>query len=426
MSEQPHLDILRAATFDEVRRTLSETLEARYAHLLPTDTAAPILLKPNLNANMNALTGNTTDLRIIAALLGFFRDQGYTNLTVGEGTNSGFYRNKIGVIARLMVDRLAARFGADVVDLNHAPGADVAFADGVTAQAARICQEAALFINLPKLKTHFEAGMSVCCKNLMGCLVGQENKKKTHHSLSANILHLNRALVPHLHIVDGLVAMEGLGPTRGTPLPMDLLLVGTDPYLMDFACARLARFDPAKVTTLRLAREQGLLGAAQEEYVDGLDLEPLARTFAPPAAGPLASFIHHPKRQKYFLAVRNTPLFTYLAGTDWFGNLLFRTGLRQDVFRKDEMDCRGLRLDAEKCDRCGFCAGFCPLGKDPAQALAQDDPDCIHCLYCFMVCPRQAIEFSGEMGFVQEQMRQYDACIRNFYNQRQPAPEDNA
>jgi uncharacterized protein (DUF362 family) len=43
--------------------------------LLP-DKKAPILLKPNLNSNMNALTGNTTDLRLVAAVIEFLKDAG--------------------------------------------------------------------------------------------------------------------------------------------------------------------------------------------------------------------------------------------------------------------------------------------------------------------------------------------------------------
>ena len=56
--------------------------------------------------------------------------------------------------------------------------AEIEFENGIRAGAARECFEADLFIKMPKLKTHFEVGMSVCLKNLMGCLVGQQNKKE--------------------------------------------------------------------------------------------------------------------------------------------------------------------------------------------------------------------------------------------------------
>lgn len=75
--------------------------------MLPPDSGAKIVLKPNLTRNMSALTGNTTDLRILSGIITFLKDKGYSNITIGEGTNSGFYRNRIGVIARLKVDALA-------------------------------------------------------------------------------------------------------------------------------------------------------------------------------------------------------------------------------------------------------------------------------------------------------------------------------
>jgi len=414
-------DVRRASTLAGVRRALDDVLPT-YGHVLPADLHAPILVKPNLNANMNALTGNTTDLRLLMALLGFLRDAGYADVVVGEGTNSGFYRNKIGVIARLRMDRAAERFGYRAVDLNEAEGLPVPFADGVTALAARPAMEAALVINLPKLKTHFEAGMSVCLKNLMGCLVGQENKKKTHQSLAANIVNLNLALRPGLHIVDALVAMEGLGPTRGTPVRLDALVFGENPFLLDLACARMAGFPDAAVRPLAEARRRGLVTPAMDAFADGLALPLLAgRPLAPPKAGALATFIHNPKRQKYFLAVRNMALFRWLAGTDWFGALLFKTGLRQDVFCREEMRLERLGFDRAACDDCGVCREFCPAGLDPARvAAAGGDEACLGCLYCFLTCPQKALVFHGEPGFLAEQLRQYDVLVRDLGRTRPP------
>ncbi|GAB7081714.1 DUF362 domain-containing protein [Megalodesulfovibrio paquesii] len=412
--------LLRAWTVQSLRRGLDQALSVR-GHVLPADRAAPVVLKPNANAAMNALTGNTTDLRLLAALLGWLRDQGYTNLTVAEGTNSGFYRNKIGVATRLRMDALAARFGARFVDCNFDQSVDVPFEDGVVAQVSRTCAEAALLINLPKLKTHFEAGMSVCLKNLMGCLVGQENKKKTHQSLAANIIRLNQGLSPQLHIVDALVAMEGLGPTRGTPLRLDTIIVGEDPLVIDMVCARLAMVAYDAVRPLRQAREAGLLTPERLAQAEAVDVSAVARLFAPPKAGPIATFIHHPSRQKYFLAIRNTPFFTRLAATDWFGELLFKTGLRQDKFLHQEM-----RLDrlepGPACAACKDprpCQAICPLGHDPRTLHAGTSalPEaCLGCLYCQATCPAQAegMRFHGEPGYFAEQCRQYDSYLRKL------------
>ncbi len=416
-----HCVILHESDWATLQKRLDAAL-TDFSHALPTDLDAPVVLKPNLNANMNALTGNTTDLRLLAAVVAFLKDRGHTDLTIAEGTNSGFYRSRIGVIARLKVDALGRHFGVVVKDLNYAEPVAIPFEDGLTAHVARDCMEAACLINMPVIKTHFENGMTVCLKNLMGCLVGQENKKKTHQNLAANIVRITEAMPPHLHVVDGLVAMEGLGPTRGVPRELNCVLVGEDPFLLDLLCARIAGFPWRDVRTLAHAEAEGKLTPEHHEAATAMAI-PRVPPFAPPKAGPLATFIHSPKRQKYFLAVRNTPFFTKLAATGWFGELLFRTGLRQDKFIQDEPRLERLHFDASRCEDCGTCADFCPLGGDPRRTHAPDADSlageaCLGCLYCQMVCPRTAFAIEGELGFLAEQLRQYETMIRQFKSKR--------
>ncbi|MDO8721502.1 MAG: DUF362 domain-containing protein [Syntrophales bacterium] len=405
------LNIIKYQGREQVKKELWSGLD-EYAEVFPLHKDARILLKPNLNSNMNALTGNTVDLRILAWMIEYFKARGYSHILIGDGTNSLFYRQQVNVISRLRVNELARYYQVETIDLNYAQPREIAFENGVKAFVAKICSEVDLFINLPKLKTHFEMGMSVCLKNLMGCLVGQENKKKTHQSLARNIIHINEHLKPHLHIVDGLIAMEGLGPTRGTPVNLGLIIVGVDPFLIDLVCARLAMFDYRKVHTLALAERLGLLTEKHFHYVETLNLKPYQRKFLPPVAGFLARFIHHPKRQKYFLKIRNTKFFNHLCSTKAFGKFLFLTGLRQDMYMEEEMRCDALSVDMEKCDQCGKCREYCPLGADLPEAFMKNERECISCLYCYFICPEKAITFEGELGFAAEQLKQYDDIVR--------------
>ncbi len=406
------VDIITANSFATIQTGITSVL-AGYSDILPQDLEAAILIKPNLNSNMNALTGNTTDLRLLAAVILFLKESGYRNITIGEGTNSGFYRSNISVITRLKVDALAKFYGVNCIDLNYSDPVSIPFEDGVQAGIARECMDADFLINIPKLKTHFEAGMTVCLKNLIGCLVGQENKKKTHLSLAANIVNITENCPPHLHIVDALFAMEGLGPTKGVPVKTDTIFIGTDPYLIDLLAARYASCDYKKVTPLAVAKERGIIDDDSLAYVREYPLTIHSRPFAPPIAGPIATFIHHPKRQKYFLAIRNTRFFNYLCNTELVGKLLFITDLRQDVFLDTEMECTALTLAEEQCDQCGKCRDYCPIDLPLPDILQEQElQSCIQCLYCFCVCPREAIHFHGTLGFMDEQMKQYDEIIR--------------
>ncbi len=406
------LDIIKANSTKEIKKRLFLTLE-NYKEILPASTIVSILIKPNLNANMNALTGNTTDLRLLVAVIEFLKEKGYENITIGEGTNSGYYRNNISVISRLKVDELAKYYSVKVIDLNYSEPVYIDFEKGVKAGIAKEVVESEFLINMPKLKTHFEVGMSVCLKNLMGCLVGQENKKKTHQSLARNILHINEHLKPDIHIVDGIIAMEGLGPTRGTPIHTGLVIAGTDPFLIDLLCAKIAMFDHRKVTTLKTAEETGLLKREHHDFVDSIDVGKYQKQFLTPKAGFLASFIHSSQRQKYFLAIRNTRIFNYLCSTELVGKLLFVTGLRQDNFIKEEMAFKGLILNKELCkDGCTKCSDYCPIGLKLPEQIAEENNMCIECLYCFLVCPTYAIEFKGTLGFVAEQLKQYNEITR--------------
>ncbi|MBF0368876.1 MAG: DUF362 domain-containing protein [Magnetococcales bacterium] len=406
-----------AYTNKEILAAVQAILGNEYKHLLPQEKGAKILIKPNFNSNMNALTGNTSDLRILAAISRSLKDLGYSDITLGEGTNSGFYRSGINVISRLRIDQLTRYYGVKFLDLNQSKPHTVQFEDGITADLASECVEADLFINAPKLKTHFEVGMSVCQKNLIGCMIGQANKKLVHKSLAANIININKAAPPHLHIIDGVISMEGLGPSRGHPVGTNMIFAGTDSFLIDMLMAKFVGFDPKKITTLVDGVRQGLITDEHIQYVENYHFE---KTFNhdPPKAGFLATYIHSPKRQKYFLAVRNTPFFTWLASTKWFGHLLYLTGLRQDNFIDEDMVFEGLGYHTDKCQECGNCEAFCPVDLTLPLDLTNTTKmgeHCVQCLYCYSVCPHDAIEFKGNMGFFGDQQKLYGEAIRQMH-----------
>jgi uncharacterized protein (DUF362 family)/ferredoxin len=405
-----YLSVRRCESSAEIREAIRSELAVSE---LPRAKDASILIKPNLNSNMNALTGNTTDLRIVVGVVEYLKDAGFRNITIGEGTSSGFHREKINIFSRLMADKIAQRYDIGLLDFNYAPSVEVEFENGTKARIAKACVETDFFINIPKLKTHFETMMSVCLKNLIGCLTGVYEKQKAHRSLCKNILNLNKVIKPDLHIVDGIIAMEGTGPSSGTPRKMGQLVFTTDPFLGDLACARLADIPHTEVPCLRLAEEAGIIGRDHLAYLESFPLDDLKQALRRPKVNLLVRLVNNPKWQHYLVKVRLLPGISWLFSTKPIGKILNLTGLRQDVFIKDEIESKELNLMHEKCKPCGICTDYCPIGElDMPRDIGKLEKGCIHCFYCYLVCPERAIEHVGSLGFLTEQIRQYDKVTR--------------
>lgn len=413
------LDILKCSDVIDIKRKIAETLSVYYKTFLPDSKEALILIKPNLNNNFNGLTGNTTDLRIIAAVVEFLLSLGYKNIIIGDGPNSGFFKRKIDIISQLKIDKLAEYYGVKAIDLNYSTPKNIKLDNKETFQIAKEVLESELIINLPKFKMHFEVGITGALKNLIGCLLGEENKKKIHNNLMKNILRLNQIIKPKIHILDGLIALEGTGPTRGIPVNLGLILISTDPYLVDLAIAFLSRYPVEEVPLLAEAKKEGILKKDHYNYLYALNLEKYSRSLKKPNPSFFAKLVHNPKRQKYFLKIRRTKLFDYLCSTECIGKILYVTGLRQDKFNnqpmkiiklfwKENNDC----IPAE----CRKCSAYCPINLDLPNAFLEDlAKQCINCLYCYQVCPKPGtINFEGELGFFEEQQKQFGNLVREI------------
>lgn len=372
---------------------------------LPASNSARILLKPNLNNDLSALTGNSTDLRLLAAVLRYLTGAGYTNITVADGPNVGIDRKKIDAFGRLGVHRLAEQCGARLVNLNDEPGVEVKLTSS-KARVARICLEADFIVALPKIKTHAETGMSLACKLLVGCVVGQD-KKRVHDDLIPNILRLNEIIKPDLYIVDGLIAMQGNGPGDGHPRRLDTLLAGTDPLQVDLVGARLVGFELDEIPHLRLARVKGCI--SKKDWQTAQAIEPLVHIEKPPPRKLATRILGHNALAGLRDATRS--LHDAMA----VQRFLYRTGIIQDVYQVEDAHLAPLALDREACTGCGACLSFCPL----ELPLTAPDFDfsagqCIECLACAFVCPEGAIPLTGELGYLATHLERYGEEMRQL------------
>jgi uncharacterized protein (DUF362 family) len=135
-------------------------------------------------------------------------------------------------------------------------------------------------INAAKLKTHNEAGVSLGMKNMFGLLPDKLKFKYHFRGISKVIVDINTVLKARLTIIDGFYALEGPGPTTGTPVKMDLIIAGKDPVATDATGCRVMGINPQEIYHVRRAYEKGL-GEMEEAKIEliGNRLEDVMRKF---------------------------------------------------------------------------------------------------------------------------------------------------
>ncbi len=130
--------------------------------------------------------------------------------------------------------------------------------------------EADVLIDLPRLKTHGFMMFTGAVKNLFGCIPGLEKaqfhiKVPDRMDFAGMLVDLLLACSPELSIMDAVVAMEGAGPSGGTPKPIGALIASADAVALDVVASSIARFDPMDVYTNAVAHERGIGPATTDE-----------------------------------------------------------------------------------------------------------------------------------------------------------------
>lgn len=285
---------------------------------------------------------------------------------------------------------IAARLPAEIADFSR--GIETPCPQGRYAQSFPLCPgvlDAGGIINLPKMKTHALERITGAVKNLFGCVYGT-HKAASHakwpdaQSFAGMLCDLSLLLRPRLHILDGILAMEGNGPASGDPVAMNLLLFSADPVALDSVFCALIDLDPALVPTCVLGEQMGL----------GV-MDPGRITLLSPAGelsfAELSARYGHPD----FRVDRSVPE----GGAHWAGPLLrmIGHGIGGDSALHARLHGPGPEILPEKCTGCGYCVRCCPLSPPalrqarPGQAPRISYRRCVRCYCCQESCPQGAV-----------------------------------
>lgn len=397
------VSLVPAWTSAEVHAAVN-ALIAGFESRLPADRGARVVIKPNLNNDLVALTGNCADLRVLDALFANLRDRGYHDITVADGSNVGVERRDIDTFKRLRLDRLAARFGVRCVDLNHAPGRELPLRAGGKPSVAELVLDAECLISVPKVKTHAEATLSCAMKNWVGICRGQQ-KREVHRDLGWNILALNERVRPHLILVDGLVGMEGNGPGDGQPFRLGQLIASDNAFVNDLVVSRLMGVPWREVPYLARAVEARVIHPALPVEVEA-EVPVLRPILRAPRRSKLAELSELGSLRFLKLAVRP------LVERPRVAEAAYKLKIVQDVYSRTDDTITGFVRNPAVCGDCRKCEEVCPTQIPLARiGLEPMDKDCVGCMYCWWVCPQQAITLRGELNHLERQVKRYKAEV---------------
>lgn len=324
-----------------------------------------LLIKPNLLLGDNPEHGSTTHPAVFEAAAALFKSGGAKVL---YGDSPGFGSPQ-GAAKSAGLEPIASRLGISFADFSEI--IDTPKPDGILMKQFQIAKGLADVdgvINLPKFKTHGLTRLTGAVKNLFGCLPGAQ-KAAFHARLpdefqfAQMLVDLAVLIAARLHIMDGVIGMEGNGPRNGNLRKVGVILLSTNPHALDYCVARLMNLDPGLVPTLNVAQTFGFLDPDQITIL-GEPIETLV--------------------MENFNANRSKLSTT---GSQ---------GFYMDIF-KQWVTPRPV-IDQENCTRCGRCVSICPVTPKALRFLngrrqppQYDYHVCIRCYCCQEMCPDEAI-----------------------------------
>jgi uncharacterized protein (DUF362 family)/NAD-dependent dihydropyrimidine dehydrogenase PreA subunit len=331
--------------------------------IIPKDKK--VLLKPNMLVGTDKENAVTTNPAVFEAVARLFSEYNYS-LTFGDSPGFG---NPAKAASKTGIKAAADKYNIPQADFVN--GKTVSTPDSVLCKQFEIANavlEADAIVNLPKMKAHALQRITGAIKNPFGCVVGF-NKGLMHsrftnaYNFAEMIVDLDNYLKVDLHIMDGIMAMEGNGPRNGDPVKMNVILVSTDPVALDTVFCKLVDVNPMIIPTITYGQKYGL-GKYDDIEIIGDKIEPLIN--------------------KKFNIDRNT-----LKKED-SSSLSF---LRRYVIRRPY-------ILEDICKKCGVCVEVCPLEDkavnwvdgDKTKPPVYDYKKCIRCYCCQEMCPYHVIK----------------------------------
>ena len=224
-----------------------------------------VLLKPNYGAARKETDVNPVVTHAVAKTL---VDNGFKVL-IGEDpgfrSTSGYEKWKKYVFDTTSLKEYANNIGARVVELRTGDHRVVKVSQPLYFQEIEVSNYALdvdMIVSLAKMKLVNICSVSLSMKNLKGVMLPEWKHKFHCDGLYQGIVDLNKAVKPHIAIIDATFAQDQVA---GKAFPVGLLIISNDCVASDSVCARIMGLNPVEIEYIMLAEKAGLGSANIDE-----------------------------------------------------------------------------------------------------------------------------------------------------------------
>ena len=373
MSAKPRISIAMCDSYDavKVRGAVEESVNLLGGIGQFISPGDKVFLKVNLLMPKAPDDAVTTHPAVVKAVIQILEAAG-AKVVVGDSPAMGFTKQRLEKCYKK--SQMYEAVEGTGAELNWNLGTvRVSYPEGKLIKNFEIIEAAAKadkIVSLPKLKTHSFTTFTGAIKIHYGLIpgfvkAGYHAKLPDPMDFSEMLLDLALWAKPALIIMDGVIGMDGAGPSGGKPNRAGAIMAGTDAVAMDVVATTLVKMSPMSVPAISNAVKRGITtGKATDVEIVGACLDQFAsvKFEAPKAARKV-----------------RIPGFVL--------NAVSKRWTKRPV------------PNPAKCIACGECAKMCPKkcikieAKGKAKPIAvMDYKKCIRCYCCHEVCPEKAID----------------------------------
>ena len=222
---------------------------------------ARVFIKPNIvywtRATLFPMWGVITTSRVVEDMVILLKERGINDITIGEGGIAYDPKDKetaAHAFETLGYNVLKKRYGIKVLNIFEGAFEKLDVGEGTMLNFNKDALYSDFVVNIPVLKTHSQAVVSLGIKNLKG-LIDVNSRKNCHSADSVKDLHyhvgqLANKLPPSLTILDGIYTLERGPGIDGTSRRSNIIIASPDILSVDMVGARALGYDPSEVPHL--------------------------------------------------------------------------------------------------------------------------------------------------------------------------------